>query len=176
MTSEEIKERYSMEEIVGRYGYRPNRVGFIPCPFHKEKTASMKIYKDSYNCFGCGANGDVFTFVQQMEHMDFKEAFYELGGQYPEHNKQEGKFSQRRRKKKMENAAKTKQNKEKRINRKIAKLCKEIDLQRKVIQENKPYIDSSGEAIFPDEWCRAVNRFENAYNKFVYLYEKREGG
>ena len=52
MTSEEIKRRYSMADILERYGIRPNKAGFISCPFHNEKTASMKVYKDSYYCFG----------------------------------------------------------------------------------------------------------------------------
>lgn len=83
MTVDEIKQSHSMCDIVESYGFHPNRAGFIPCPFHTgDHTASMKIYKDSYNCFGCGANGDIFSFVQGMEHCDFKIAFYSLGGTY----------------------------------------------------------------------------------------------
>ena len=83
MTADEIKNHYSMRDVVEQYGFHPNRAGFIPCPFHTgDHTASMKIYKDSYNCFGCGANGDIFSFVQSMEHCDFKTAFYSLGGTY----------------------------------------------------------------------------------------------
>ena len=68
MTKEEIKDLYSMKDILERYGLqKPNRAGFICCPFHKEKTASMKIYKRDFNCFGCGANGDIFTFVMLMD-------------------------------------------------------------------------------------------------------------
>lgn len=83
MTKEEIKDLYSMKDILERYGLpQPNRSGFICCPFHKEKTASMKIYKKDFHCFGCGANGDIFTFVQMMDGISFKEAFAELGGNY----------------------------------------------------------------------------------------------
>ena len=83
MTSEEIKEQYSMQDIVLRYNLYPNRASFIKCPFHTgDNTASMKIYKDSFYCFGCGANGDIFSFVQQMEKCDFKTAFSILGGTY----------------------------------------------------------------------------------------------
>lgn len=82
MTSEEIKKTYSMQDILERYGLRPNRGGFICCPFHKEKTASMKIYQDSYYCFGCGAHGDIFDFMRDMEDITFREAFFELGGTY----------------------------------------------------------------------------------------------
>lgn len=84
MNSEEIKSRYSMRDIVERYGFRPNRAGFIVCPFHKEKTASMKIYKDNYYCFGCGEHGDIFSFIQSMDNLTFREAFLSLGGTYEE--------------------------------------------------------------------------------------------
>lgn len=82
MNSEEIKKIYSMQDILARYGLHPNRSGFICCPFHKEKTASMKIYQDSYYCFGCGAHGDIFDFISEMEDITFREAFFELGGTY----------------------------------------------------------------------------------------------
>lgn len=84
MTSDEIKSMYSMQDIVERYGFHPNRSGFIPCPFHKEKTASMKIYKDSYYCFGCGEHGDIFSFIMDMENQTFREVFLSLGGTYKE--------------------------------------------------------------------------------------------
>lgn len=81
MTKEEIKDLYSMRDILERYGLpKPNRSGFICCPFHKEKTASMKIYQKDFYCFGCGCSGDVFTFVMLMDGLTFKEAFKELGG------------------------------------------------------------------------------------------------
>ncbi len=82
MNSEEIKASRSMQEVLSRYGMQPNRAGFIRCPFHKEKTASMKIYRDGYYCFGCGAHGDVFDFVQAMDNLSFREAFLDLGGTY----------------------------------------------------------------------------------------------
>lgn len=82
MTSDEIKKMYSMRDILARYGMHPNRAGFIRCPFHKEKTASMKIYPDTYYCFGCGAHGDIFSFVSAMDGLSFREAFLELGGTY----------------------------------------------------------------------------------------------
>ena len=64
----------------------------------------MKIYDKDFHCFGCGANGDIFSFVQRMENVDFKEAFYSLGGTYEKPTfssklavyqrcRQEGKYS-----------------------------------------------------------------------------------
>lgn len=82
MTKGEIKQSVKMPEILSRYGLRPNRAGFICCPFHKEKSASCKIYDDSFYCFGCGTGGDVFDFVMQYESVPFSTAFIELGGTY----------------------------------------------------------------------------------------------
>lgn len=82
MTKEKIKEVTTMGRVLERYGIRVNRAGFIVCPFHQEKTPSMKIYKDSYYCFGCGAHGDIFSFVMQYENVPFSVAFTELGGTY----------------------------------------------------------------------------------------------
>ena len=84
MDREEIKSMYSMRDIIERYGFHPNHSGFIPCPFHKEKTASMKIYSDSYYCFGCGEHGDIFSFIMDMENQTFREVFLSLGGTYKE--------------------------------------------------------------------------------------------
>ena len=83
MTSDEIKATYTMWDILARYGIRPNRSGFIPCPFHKgDREPSMKIYRDGYNCFACGANGDIFSFIMTMEDQGFKEVYLSLGGTY----------------------------------------------------------------------------------------------
>lgn len=82
MTSEEIKQAVTMPEILSRYGMKPNRAGFICCPFHNDKTPSMKVYVDSYHCFGCGAHGDIFSFVMEYEGIPFREAFIRLGGTY----------------------------------------------------------------------------------------------
>ena len=83
MTVEEVKNRYSMYDIIEQYGFHPNRAGFISCPFHKgDHSPSMKIYPKDFHCHACGANGDIFSFVQRMDHCDFKTAFYSLGGTY----------------------------------------------------------------------------------------------
>jgi DNA primase len=83
MTVDEIKSTYSMRSIVERYGYHPNRAGFISCPFHTgDRSPSMKIYAKDFHCHACGANGDIFSFIQRMDNCDFKTAFYFLGGSY----------------------------------------------------------------------------------------------
>ncbi|MDR0821492.1 MAG: DNA primase, partial [Oscillospiraceae bacterium] len=51
------------------------------CPFHSEKTPSCHIYEDHFYCFGCGAGGDVITFVQRIENRDFADAVQVLAEQ-----------------------------------------------------------------------------------------------
>ena len=82
MTLEEIKENVTMRDVMDKYKIKVSRSNMCCCPIHKEKHPSMKIYKDSFNCFSCGAHGDIFSFVQEMEKCDFKTAFMFLGGTY----------------------------------------------------------------------------------------------
>src|SRR5574344_1543463 len=72
---EQIKERLSIEEVVGSY-IKLERAGNnfkARCPFHNEKTPSFFVSPErgGYYCFGCGAKGDIFTFVQEFEGIDF---------------------------------------------------------------------------------------------------------
>jgi len=72
---ERLRDTVSLVDIV--QGYVPlrrvgrNWVGL--CPFHAEKSGSFNVREETkrYRCFGCGAAGDVFKFVQDMEHVDF---------------------------------------------------------------------------------------------------------
>jgi len=73
-----IKERLSIEEVVSSY-IKLDRAGVnlkAKCPFHNEKTPSFFVSPDrgSYYCFGCGAGGDIFSFVEEFEGLDFKGA------------------------------------------------------------------------------------------------------
>lgn len=72
----QIKKSLNIQEVLNRYGYQKNRSGFLCCPFHSEKTASLKIYdsSNSYYCFGCGVGGDVISFVMHLFRLDFSAA------------------------------------------------------------------------------------------------------
>src|SRR3989344_8701587 len=75
---QKIKERLSIEEVVSSY-IKLDRAGQnlkARCPFHNEKTPSFFVSpaRASYYCFGCAAKGDIFTFVQEFEGLDFKGA------------------------------------------------------------------------------------------------------
>jgi DNA primase len=72
---EKIKERLSIVDLLGTY-IKLDKAGKnmkARCPFHNEKTPSFFVSpdRDSYYCFGCGAKGDIFTFVQEFEGLDF---------------------------------------------------------------------------------------------------------
>lgn len=75
---EELKARSDITEIVSSYvplkRRGRNMVGL--CPFHHEKTPSFNLYPEngSFYCFGCGAGGDVITFIRRIENLDYMEA------------------------------------------------------------------------------------------------------
>ena len=75
---QKIKERLSIEDVVSSY-IKLDQAGSnlkANCPFHNEKTPSFFVSPDrgSYYCFGCGAKGDIFSFVEEFEGLDFKGA------------------------------------------------------------------------------------------------------
>ncbi len=71
-----IKERLDIAEVIGSYVKleKSGRSLKGRCPFHNEKTASFFVSQErqNYYCFGCGAKGDIFTFIEEVEGLDFK--------------------------------------------------------------------------------------------------------
>ncbi|MDR1983041.1 MAG: DNA primase [Holosporaceae bacterium] len=81
-----LKSKASIVDVVSNR-IRLRRSGkdwFGLCPFHKEKTGSLKVDSDRgyYYCFGCGASGDVISFVQDFDKISFREAVEYLAGCY----------------------------------------------------------------------------------------------
>lgn len=57
----------STREVAERDGFHPNRSGFICCPFHREKTASLKLFPNgTWHCFGCGKGGSSIDFAAAL--------------------------------------------------------------------------------------------------------------
>ena len=54
---EAVKQSVTTRQAAEFYGFRVNRAGMIACPFHNDRTPSMKVDK-RFHCFGCGADGD----------------------------------------------------------------------------------------------------------------------
>ncbi|MBO1323962.1 DNA primase [Acetobacter sp. TBRC 12305] len=77
---EELRARTPLTSVIGRRVKlaRSGRNWKGCCPFHGEKTPSFYVYDDHFHCFGCGAHGDVISFVMQMEGKAFPEAVEEL--------------------------------------------------------------------------------------------------
>ena len=79
---EEIHNKIDIVEFIGRYvklkKQGSNYVGL--CPFHQEKTPSFTVSpsKQLYHCFGCGASGDIVTFLMRIENLTFKDAINQL--------------------------------------------------------------------------------------------------
>ena len=82
---EKVRDAIDFAELVGartelkRAGQ--NRLQGL-CPFHEERTPSFGIdpVEKLYHCFGCGAGGDVFKWVMELEHVGFGEALELLAG------------------------------------------------------------------------------------------------
>lgn len=55
-----------MNEVAAHYGLVIDRGGMACCPFHEDKTPSMKVYEDHYHCFGCGEHGDTTSYIARM--------------------------------------------------------------------------------------------------------------
>ena len=156
MTKEELKQRYSMKEIVEQYGFRPNRAGFIRCPFHTgDRDASLKIYEKDFHCFGCGANGDIFDFVQRMDGVSFREAFLSLGGTYRQ--EKPWSFSQRMARYRREKAKEQRKKEQHREEEKKRFNLLLIGIYRKNFQTAEP---------FSDAWCDSYNAMQ--YQLYVH--------
>ncbi len=74
----EIKSKINLVDVVGSY-LRLTKAGAYwkaPCPFHNEKTPSFTVNEERqiFHCFGCGKGGDMFSFVEEIEGVEFREA------------------------------------------------------------------------------------------------------
>ena len=85
-TIERIRNTADIYDVVAQYVdlKKRGRNFFGLCPFHSEKTPSFSVAPDKqiYHCFGCGAGGNVFSFIVEHEKISFIEAVKELGHKY----------------------------------------------------------------------------------------------
>ena len=63
---QEIKETIPLYDIAAGYDIQLNRSNMCSCPFHEERTPSMKIHDKGFCCYGCGEHGDTIKFVQKL--------------------------------------------------------------------------------------------------------------
>ena len=100
---DEVRSRTNLADVVGDYvTLKGAGVGSMKglCPFHEERSPSFHVRSGVgfYHCFGCGEGGDVYSFLQKMDHVSFSEAVellagrlgyelhYEDGGQASDHS------------------------------------------------------------------------------------------
>jgi DNA primase len=82
---DEVKARTNIADIVGEHvNLKSAGVGSMKglCPFHDERSPSFHVRPQLgfYHCFGCGESGDVYSFLQRMDHVSFTEAVERLAG------------------------------------------------------------------------------------------------
>ena len=75
---ETVKSAVTVKQAAEYYGYKVNRSDMICCPFHDDRHPSMKLNKDYFYCFGCGATGDVIDFVARLFGLSSYEAAKKL--------------------------------------------------------------------------------------------------
>jgi DNA primase len=85
--SDQIKSALTAREVLEAYGYRVNRANFAKCPFHDDKTASLKVYDGTrgWHCFGCHAGRDVIDFAMLLFDLPFKDACDRLNTDFSLH-------------------------------------------------------------------------------------------
>lgn len=158
MTVDEIKQNYSMYDILTKYNIPFSTIKKnVSCPLHgKDKNPSMQIFKDGFNCHTCGKHGDIFVFVQEIEHCSFKDAFLLLGGTYE--NSKDDFFTQQK-------LERLKLEREKRLQAKIRQQRLRYDTSRlieyymAILRQSEP---------LSDIWCECQN------NLFYLLYAWEE--
>lgn len=157
MTLDEIK-RIPMRDIIGRYGLRPDRGGYIRCPFHTEKTGSMKIYPDHAYCFGCGWYGDQIDFISAMDNRTFRESFMLLGGTDLEEGEEKAEAARR-----IRNVEAKKQEKRERAEAEK----KEAEAAGRYITLLRNGLENF--EVYSEDWCFC----QNELIKLLYMQDER---
>ncbi len=79
---ENVRESNDIVDLINTYVRLQQKGGSYVglCPFHNEKTPSFSVSSDKqlYHCFGCGASGNIYTFLMEMDNLDFVEALERL--------------------------------------------------------------------------------------------------
>ena len=78
----QIKMAVSVKEAADYYGLEVSRGSMICCPFHNDRTPSMKLNEDYFYCFGCGAHGDVIDLTAQLFRLSPADAARKLAADF----------------------------------------------------------------------------------------------
>ena len=83
--AEIIKERVTTLDMMAHAGIQADRRGMAVCPFHGDRDASLKVYRDprrGWHCYGCHAGGDVIDFAMRLYGIGFKEAVSRINEEF----------------------------------------------------------------------------------------------
>lgn len=142
MKAEDIRAAVSIDRLLQLYNYKPNRAGYISCPFHAgDKSPSLRIYSDqgSWHCFGCSAGGTVIDFAMQSEQIGFRESIQWLAETFGIDDIKETPTTRRQnalRRHRQEQERKQEQAKQKQTNDRLAWLNLRADSLRERIKSN----------------------------------------
>ena len=75
---ESVKAAVTVRQAAEHYGLEVNRGNMVCCPFHADRTPSMKLNEDYFYCFGCGATGDVIDLVAKLFNLSSYDAAKKL--------------------------------------------------------------------------------------------------
>ena len=75
---ESVKAAVTVRQAVEHYGLEVNRGSMVCCPFHNDRTPSMKLNEDYFYCFGCGTHGDVIDLVARLFNLSSYDAAKKL--------------------------------------------------------------------------------------------------
>lgn len=76
-----VKHSVTTRQVAEYYQLQVNRAGFVSCPFHDDRTPSMKV-DTRFHCFGCGADGDVIDFAARLHGLNVKSAAKKLAADF----------------------------------------------------------------------------------------------
>jgi len=156
MIVEDIKSKYTMPDILAKYNIKVTK-GFCKCPLHKgDNTPSMKVYRDGFYCFGCGAGGDIIKFVQLHDHLKFEEACKWISGEeLTQKSKYQLAVTRVRKRENIQNVRKCVKEL-KSVNTQLAPLWQKF-------QASEP---------LSDVWCESYNKWQKLVYAQEYLIEQ----
>ena len=76
--ADDIRDKIDLVDLIGRDVVlrRSGHEATGLCPWHSEKSPSFRVYEDHFNCFGCGAHGDVFKYVMRQKGIEFGAEYF----------------------------------------------------------------------------------------------------
>lgn len=81
-----VKQSVTTRQAAKMYGVKVSRNNMASCPFHSDRTPSMKVDK-RFHCFGCGADGDVIDFVSRLYGISSLEAAQKTASDFGKNNR-----------------------------------------------------------------------------------------